>query len=151
MKTDEKQKKAGLSSSAASRLVDAESEIVAIWEDRVRELIPSAEDQSSQIIKNSLPSFLVELAKVLAGNGETDACTKNSCKEHGEQRAEKTHYSAEQVAHEYLLLGEVIFEVMEKTTELDLRARHLIKANIDRGIAVAVASFTRRMGEEPVE
>jgi signal transduction histidine kinase len=136
--------------SVAVLLIEAESEIIKVWEDRVREQIPLADEHSSQIIKNSLPDFIVGLAGVLSSSGEARGHVKAICQEHGEQRAEKTFYSAEQLVHEYRLLREVIFEIMERKSGLDSSSRHIINVGVDQGIAESVIGFVRRMGEEQV-
>ncbi|MGE3262404.1 MAG: PAS domain-containing protein [Bacteriovoracia bacterium] len=148
MHPQEKKKKEGKKQATISaRLLDAESEIIRVWEDRVREQIPLADEHSSQVLRNSLPSFIIGVAKVLAENAEGEDF-KAVCQKHGEQRAEKTYYSVEQLVHEYRILREVIFELIEGKEALDSRSRQLINLSVDHGLAEAVTSFIRRVGLE---
>jgi hypothetical protein len=54
---------------AAAILVSQKTRILDLWERRVRRAAPSARQQRHPLLRDSIPAFLDELARALAGGG----------------------------------------------------------------------------------
>ncbi len=140
--------------SMPDRLRRQSGEILKLWEERVRAIVPAARSLDSPSLRNSIPLVLETLAKTLEDPEIIEEPKIEVAVLHGEERATLPHYSIDQVILEYRLLRRAIFEVLapqgsvdasdasDAIDAIDARARNAIIDMIEVGIAKAAAAFT---------
>jgi signal transduction histidine kinase len=131
---------------AADRLMQSKEKILRQWLQNAKRELPSAQYQSSPVLRDELPAFLDEIADALNPHSPTSvACDANVevCREHGEQRAGLTQYSLKEVIQEYMLLKKSIFEVLEKTGPISKEEQACITDSIETGILEASAEYVK--------
>jgi len=128
---------------AGERLARRSAEILERWEARVRQELPSAAGQNRLVLRDHLPVFLDGLARQLSGRApESDGSFASACgEEHGEQRAQATDYSLEDVIFEYQILRETIFTCLEVEGPLSSADRDVVLSTIDRATCEAVSRY----------
>jgi PAS domain S-box-containing protein len=135
----------------AERLKQQIPEILRQWEARVRAVVPAARHESRPVLLNSIPEFLQELVKSLAGPETPDPAPRRAPREHARQRAEHPEYSLEEVIREYSLLRGTIIEMLWPIEHADLK---IILEILDGAVAesttqyVALQATSLRQSEE---
>lgn len=122
----------------AQRLEQQIPEILRQWEARVRSSVPAARHQSRPILLNSIPDFLKELVRSLAGPAAQESAKREAPKEHATQRAAQPEYSLEQVIQEYSLLRGTLLDVLGSIDPPDLR---IVLEIIDAAVADATTQY----------
>lgn len=99
---------------AAQTLRTRKNEILSAWEERVRDSIPHSREETSSVLKDSLPRYLEVYAEVLDGTLSAEKCISDKMIgfEHGAQRAEQTKLSIDQVISEYHVLQRILVGVL---------------------------------------
>jgi hypothetical protein len=129
--------------STAAALRKRKERIMESWEQRVRQRLAAAREHDRPALIDSLPEVLDNLADVLASEtGESAAAQEPISKEHGQQRAELASYSLEQVVEEYMVLYEVLLDVLDRRT-IAPRTHQVIATTILRNVQYAAAQFAR--------
>ncbi len=140
-------------------LVQSIPEIMRRWELRALEEVPSTHGHRSLILRNSLPQLIQSLGILLSRRGRTDvqigldaADLMRSSKEHGRSRANIPAYVLSQVIKEYVILREVIIQVLEQVVKhrrgiMSLADRELITSVIEEAIGVAATEFSLALSE----
>ncbi len=124
----------------AERLEQRIPEILRQWEAHVRSIVPAARHESRPVLLDSIPEFLEELVKSLAGFQREDATQRRAPKKHAKQRADHPAYSLEQVIQEYSLLRGTILDVLWPVEQADLR---IILDIIDAAVAEATTQYVQ--------
>lgn len=129
----------------ANLLEQEAPEILRQWEAKVRVVLPAARSESRPVLRNSIPTFLKELAQTLSGREDSEPAESRARapREHAEQRATLPAYSLEQVIQEYNLLRKVILDVLSASTKIELGELHVILDTIDVGIQEASAYYVK--------
>jgi len=131
-----------MNSKAAKVIRTRKSEILDRWIEKVLEKIPEARQNDLPVIKNSVPDLLDALADALESDDERDVVYESD--QHGQERANYTEYSVDQIVREYRLLKETIFSVTdEQGDNLENRERDGIMYAIDQAVEQATAVFSR--------
>jgi signal transduction histidine kinase len=132
-------------SPVAERMLALQDAVFALWEERVRERIPTASSLQHPILIDTLPVFYENIvesvnpaqARVLAVDGTTMAT------EHGGERARITTYSHAALIEEYQIFRWAIFTVLHREhVVLSQDDMHAINGSIDAGIQEAVEGFS---------
>src|SRR3954466_12661904 len=120
-------------SRASDRILASRDRVLALWEERVRKEIPNAAREDHAIIVNTLPAVLRQIGEAISANHPRQVATEGStvAEEHGGERVRMTHFSLEDVIHEYMLLREVIVEVLEEDEPLTAAERKVLHSSID--------------------
>lgn len=128
----------------ASVVLDAKvEEILKIWEERVRNELPAAFEQSTLSLRDHLPHFLRALAQRMRSDDPArDRKLMEVADLHGEKRAALESYSLDQILIEHRILRQVIFEVLEKTLVLARTERNIILDSIEDGMSHSATRFT---------
>lgn len=122
--------------------------IIDIWQDRVLQSVSSAPSKSALVIRNQVPELIDDLIKIIDPNPGHIAMAEILGKEHGEQRANLTDYTASEVLREYRILRQVIFEVLEEQQIQVSEVRDIILNVLDTGIEKAIEQFSLTRSEE---
>lgn len=132
---------------AVVHLGQIKEKIMGIWESRVRSNVSSATEKEQLVLRYMLPELLENLTANLST--ETTEVAENSFQragdigaEHGEQRGNLNDYTISQVLHEYRILRQVIFEVLEMEKLYSSKIRDSILNVVDEGIQKAIERFT---------
>lgn len=129
-------------SSAAEIIRSRKQEILDRWINRVLDQIPDARKRALPIIRNSVPDLLDALADALASDDNRDIIYESD--RHGQERANYTEYTVDQIIREYRLLKETIFSVTdEQGGQLENRERDGIMYAIDQAVEQASRVFAR--------
>lgn len=120
----------------SARLAEQIPTILDVWEQRVRAMLPAVRDEEPPILRDHLPSLLLELAQALSpvGKGPDLPAELQVSKQHGEERARSPHYSLQQVLCEYRLLRKSILEVLEAQSPMAPSEREVITDTIERAM-----------------
>ncbi|WP_147444807.1 PAS domain-containing sensor histidine kinase [Corallococcus sp. CA053C] len=135
----------------AQRLRRFTPRILQTWEERTRQKVPAARAEASPALRDSLPDMLAELATTLEHPSPVRALVEKEHalgREHGHERATLSSYSLEQVIHEYQLLRQVLFEVLEEEGPLSTVERDVLLDAVQVGVRNAVSEFSRQRGQE---
>lgn len=135
---------ASLYKTAAQQLKKDKSKIKAAWENKVRDKVPAAGDQTSPALLNSMETFLDELTESL--NQSTLTSTfhlgeQGMSRLHGEQRAQFTGYFLPQLFQEFSILRSVITEDLHDTDLLSYGVVTIINEAVDAAISLAATEF----------
>jgi PAS domain S-box-containing protein len=137
--------------STAERLRRHLPRILAVWEERVRRDVPASREQPGPALRDSLPAMLEELVTTLEDPTPRRALGEREHelgREHGLERASMKDYSLEQVMHEYHLLRQVLFEVLEEDGPLSVAERDVLLDSVQVGVRNAASEFSRLRGLE---
>lgn len=118
--------------------------IMQIWEEHVRVEIDAARKQGRIALRDHLPSFLSRLGDALDPKLPTDSACENTtiCEIHGKERADFLQYTIPQVLHEYHILRNTVFEVLEsKRGQLAKADRDTILKSFDGAAREAADAF----------
>jgi signal transduction histidine kinase len=123
------------------------------WEERTRNEVSASIHQDSRVLQDSLPEYLLQLVDELSTKIErTPARIKTDKlkstwigKQHGYERAGFADYSITQVIFEYHILHQVIFEILEQETALEVRERDIIINSIAQAVNNAATEFSQTL------
>jgi len=135
----------GGGSRAGARILANKERILSLWEERVRREIAAAAGESHPVLIDTLPALLRQVAEALSPAHPRRTATEGStiAEEHGGDRVRVTHFRLEDVIHEYRLLREVLFAVLEEEgVPLTAKERSTLNASIDQAIAKACTAYT---------
>ncbi len=134
---------------SAQYLKQSTQEILRIWEEEVRKVIPAAKHESELSLRNSIPEFLEDLILALETNfkdQQTDLL--RFAHKHGRERANFSDYSIEDAITEYNILRRVIFSILEDHGTVTPRERDIIYESVSLGLAKAGAEYARTQIKE---
>lgn len=138
----------------ASVLKKSKELVLKTWEERCRSLLPAAGPLAPRALRNSLPQFLDELAKTLEyPQSQRYVLDEESrmAKEHGKKRSEQLEYDLSQVIDEYQILRQVLFEILEAETSIDVKARDIILDAISVGIRKGAVEFVESRNQASLQ
>jgi len=117
--------------------------VLALWEKRVREEIPSAAKAEHSIIIDTFPAVLRQIAEAMSSKHTRRTATEGStvAEEHGGERVRMTQFSLEDVIREYALLRQVMVEVLEEGEPLTRQERDTLHASIDEAAMKACTAY----------
>ena len=116
------------------------SSIIERWIAKVRKEIPVAREHDLPILRNNVPDLIEALVDALRSDDARNMVYQSDS--HGKERAEETNYSLVQVLHEYRLLKEVLFNVIDEHGDnIDTRERDGIMFAIDQAMEQATGVF----------
>ena len=131
---------------AASIVKQKKDEILSRWVDIVQKELPGARNQPSLIIFNQIPQLLDQINELLhthpISKPKLEVVTEIS-KGHGVQRAFLPQYCIGQVIREYVLLKDIIFEVVESEAGNSQTLKEIILNTIMLGITEASREYSR--------
>lgn len=130
-------------SQASDRLMAKRERVLALWEERVRKEIPAAANEDHPIIIDTLPAVLRQLAEALASDHPRRTATEGSsvAEEHGGERVRMTRFRLEDVIREYMLLRQVLVEVLEEEAPLTPHERDTLHASVDQATMKACTGY----------
>jgi PAS domain S-box-containing protein len=136
---------------AGRRLRQHTPRILQTWEERVRQQVPAAREQTSPALYDTLPVLLTELARTLEHPAPEQALGQRErvlARGHGLERALLKDYSLDQVIFEYQLLRQVLFEVLEEEGPLSTAERDVLFDAVQLGVRNAASEFSSQRGLE---
>jgi PAS domain S-box-containing protein len=137
-------KRNDMSSSASDLLRKNKDQILNVWEEKVKSLLPAARLESRSALRNSIPEFLDDLILALETNLEAISPELiRFAHKHGAERANLSEYSIEDALTEFNILRKVIFSEIELERELSSRERNIIIEAIHFGVAKAGAEYAK--------
>jgi signal transduction histidine kinase len=133
-----------LTSRAGDRLLASRDRVLALWEARVREEIPTAAAEERAILIDTFPAVLRQIAEALSPRHPRRTATEGStvAEEHGGERVRMTRFLLEDVIHEYALLRQVLVEVLEEHEPLTRAERDTLHASIDEATIKACTAYS---------
>jgi signal transduction histidine kinase len=132
-----------LSANALSLLALSDA-IMEEWVARTRQAVRSTASMAEPILINTLPVFLQNLAEAIAPDFPRILATANSsiAMAHGSERARMTDYRPADIAHEYQLFRESLFDVCEREgVALDRSERSTISTSIDSAVLESISAY----------
>ncbi len=141
-------------SSASFFLEQKKDHILSLWENGLREFIPTIQPMDSAVIRNSLPKLIDELVKALK---DPENCidaiqaTSGLGKEHGLDRAHFKSYDLNNVIEEYQILKKIIFSTLRECTRLSEEEQDIIMDAITLGIRNSTSEFVKMKQNEALE
>ncbi|MFY1827814.1 hypothetical protein ACN47A_17980, partial [Myxococcus fulvus] len=133
----------GPSSGGGGRLLANRERILSLWEERLRQEVPAATQESHPILIDTLPVLLRQLAEALSAQHPRRTATEGSnvAEEHGSERVRVTRFRLGDVLTEYRLLREVLFTVLEEHEPLSASERNTLNASLDQAVSKACTGF----------
>jgi signal transduction histidine kinase len=130
-------------SRAGDRLLASRDRILALWEERVRKQIPSAAAEEHPILIDTFPAILRQIAEALSPLHPRRTATEGSsvAEEHGGERVRMTKFRLEDVITEYMILRQVLIEVLEENEPLTTPERNTLHASIDQSTVKACTAY----------
>ncbi|HUP57471.1 MAG TPA: sensor histidine kinase [Bdellovibrionota bacterium] len=127
----------------SERLRRNKEPILELWEERVRREIFAARHESHPILIDTLPLLLDQLSEALDSDHPRSIAPDGAtaCQEHGGERARVTGYNVENVIQEYVILREVILEVISQEGQVSERDRAGIRHSIDEIMKQAAIAY----------
>jgi len=140
---------------ASERIKRLNGEIIRAWEERAVQEVAASIHKSSLALPNSLSEFLDNVAEALSTTTDrTKAKVKwdreNNTrvnKNHGNDRAERTDYTMDQLIFEYHILRQVIFDVMEQEAPLTTIEREVIICSVEQAVNDAATQFCKSVSD----
>ena len=132
---------------AADAIGRFKTDILSRWKERVLAEVPPARTVSQPALFDSLPHFLDQLAADLRSPAATLGREgRRIAQFHGQERATLAGYDLSQVIHEYILLRQVIFEILPNSDDAQVIGR--IHDAIDQGIRYGSSEYVRIVGRD---
>lgn len=139
--------------STSTRLKQSISKIIDIWKERVLKDVEAARLQGDLALKNSLSSFLEQLAEELSENHtrsniqieEGKERSTRIGKQHGKIRAGSLKYTLDQLIFEYHILRQTVCSVLEEDGLLSTTEREIIVAYIEQAVNDAATEFSKTL------
>jgi hypothetical protein len=130
---------------AAKRLFDLIPAIMQRWDDRVRGEVSPAARAPEIVLRDSLAQMLEVMAKVLGDQTDPRTAARDLAylTVHGNERANQTTYSLEELILEFHILQEVVLEAVEPDHLLDARDRGVVIQYFNEMVRVAAGEFVR--------
>ncbi len=128
---------------AAKLIRSSSASLLREWKKRCKVEVPTARNESKYSLENSMPKFLERLAKTLELSLTADRPEVNSAieRELGEERADLSDYTLDQVIYEYQVLREVLVQHLEAEHPLRVSVRAILHAFIDIGVRKSAVRF----------
>lgn len=128
----------------ACRLSANKGELVESWLQRLRADVPSAKKLTQPMLLDSLPGWLDWMIQALSNPSASFDLQKlkAKAKEHGRDRTDYD-FQIEELLHEYVVLRQTIFEILERDFPLQPRQRDLILDAIQLSQRHAVAEYVK--------
>lgn len=117
--------------------------ILTEWETRCRERVDAATHVTPTALRDSLPSFIEQLAVSLScADPKAEAATVSAiAQEHAEDRAAQGEYTLDEMIYEYHLLRVVLMVQLGPHGLLDFECSQVLHEAIDRGIRKASVRY----------
>lgn len=138
----------------AAKLIEQNQEdIFDRWEQQVRRDIPAAKDQDKLLLWDHLAPYLVAITDLLR-HSTTDTARQHRSSEdfdispsetHGRLRATLPGYSVQQVIREYIVLRQVITDLIAQHDLLDESVLEIISAVNENAMIHAATQFTKSL------
>lgn len=130
-----------------------EPRILALWEEQVRESIPSLHGLKSFTIRNSVPQILRQVSRALIHSDVRFIYTEipADSERHAKARLRIPDYSFEQLALENKILRKVIFESLEADWPLPADAREIILDILSDSLCRSQSEFGFAQREKEVQ
>ena len=117
--------------------------IMEIWETWVRREIPAAQGTELQVLRNSLPELLAEIAREIEHVRGTSFNRKlQLSRVHGAERAKLPQYSLSEVILEYRVLRKTVLTVLDEGTPLEARERDIVSDAVEAAMQDAATEYT---------
>ena len=109
----------------------------------MRKEIPSAAAEAHPILIDTFPAILHQIAEALSPVHPRRTATEGSsvAEEHGGERVRMTKFRLEDVITEYMILRQVLIEVLEEDEPLTTRERDTLQASIDQATVKACTAY----------
>ncbi|UGQ47252.1 sensor histidine kinase [Massilia endophytica] len=130
---------------AARRLLGMSDAIIGEWSERVRREVEGMADMAHPILINTMPVFLQNLVEAISPGHPRNLASSNSsiAMAHGSERARMTDYRPQDIAHEYQLFRDSLFDVSERLgLALDREQRALINGSIDSAVLESISAYS---------
>jgi signal transduction histidine kinase len=142
-----------MSYSVSDYLQQNADKVMQLWEVRARLEVGALMHHNSLVLQNSLPLYLNQLvdelspqtAKAPAKSSDAQVEVTHIGKHHGHERAGYADYSMTQLIFEYHILRQVIFQVLEEETPLNVRERDIIIDSIEQAVNDAATQFSQTL------
>lgn len=138
---------------AAGLIKENQDEIFTRWEKQIRGDIPAAKGQDKLLLRDHLAPHLVAVIELLR-NSTTESARKHNQVEsldttpntsHGRLRATLPGYSVEQVIQEYIVLRQVITDLITQNDLLDEEILEIVSAVNENALTHAVTHFANSL------
>ncbi|MFZ0489074.1 MAG: HAMP domain-containing sensor histidine kinase [Salegentibacter sp.] len=125
------------------------------WEEEIRVQIPASNDSSDLALRNQLPNLLDDIADILEryeALGEIkkyeqyEEIIRNSL-DHGRHRAATSHYTAEQILEEYIVLHRILTGLLMEQDCYTREVGIVLKYTIENAMLNSTRSFSNSMQE----
>ena len=144
-----------MTNSPALVLRENTSNIMALWQTEVTKEVPAAKEANAIALYDHLPNIIEDIADIFERQIEKDnikedtrylEILKNS-EEHGRHRSTTSHYTVDQVVHEYIIFHRTLSEFLQSHNCFDTKVSDLLKYVIETSILKSVGSFSRSIQE----
>lgn len=125
-------------------------EIIDRFQAKLRERVELPEDAEEKI-KNLIPVQLDNLIKTLVNHSISKRSVYSLAGEHAKLKGGTKHFTLDILISEFLVLRDVIFEILEKVGPVDLKASNIIWQFIVHSIKISVIEFERERIKESVK
>lgn len=131
------------------------SEIMEIWQEKVKKDVPAAKYANAIALYDHLPNIINDIADIMERHHHFDDLPNDTSYSeilensvhHGRHRATTTNYTVEQVVHEYIIFHRTLSEFIALHTKYNEKTTNLLKYIIETSILKSVGSFSLSLQE----
>lgn len=136
-------------------LRDNVSEIMELWQNKVKEKVPAAKSANAVALYDHLPNIIEDIADILERLDNVDDIDSDrkylelveNSKHHGRHRAATTNYTVEQVVHEYIIFHRTLTKFLKSHDVYNEQIADLLKYVIETSVLKSVGSFSQSIQE----
>lgn len=136
---------------AAEILREKNAEIMEIWKIEVMQKVSASRQADAIALHDHLPNIINDIADIMArydqivdinSDQKFNKILKNSVR-HGRHRSSTTHYTVEQVVHEYIIFHRTLSDFLKSHNGYNEKVSDILKYVIETCILKSVGSFSR--------
>jgi PAS domain S-box-containing protein len=132
----------------ADEIEKNKKDILFLFERKLREVIDIPKDLTTEHLTSVIPQQIETLIQTLVRHTKSKNHVTSLAREHAKLRASSKVFTLDILISEFVILRDVIFEVLEKKGPVDVKASNIIWKFIVHSIRVAISEFeNQRMNE----
>lgn len=140
---------------AGQVIKDNDLKIMRVWEKEVQKKVIASRYTNEIVLLNHLPNVLHSLADLMLehktleeaqGDEQYQKFLANSA-DHGRHRAASTHYTVDQIIHEYIIFHQILTELLIKENVYKQNTIDLLKYGIETAMLKSAEAFSLSIQE----
>ena len=140
---------------AAHLIRENNTEIIDLWEKRVKSNIHASHQAQSLVLRNQLPHVLVDIAEIMEKYDDFQEVREDekfqeiisNSLDHGRHRATTSNYTIAGILEEYLIFHQVLTDFLQKNEAYTTNTGILLKYTIETAMIKSSSSFNQSIND----